>query len=200
MFCPKARGCAVLRATPGALGRSATTTTWLCRGNGMVDHPVPGRLRYSKPTMALSIPPDPATPARVSMDVSSAQPLWGCLYVGPVPGVAPRRRNPGLYGRIPLGFPEGDSPMFPPSASSADNPSPFTSIRYSASNRAKGVAPPGPSRPPGERGHPHFCDVRLPRFPIAPTAHLMRAQTTGLGIGHQEVNPRAEGLKYPSPR
>ena len=45
-----------------------------------------------------------------------------------------------------------------------------------------------------------FCDVRLPRFPIAPTAHLMRAQTTGLGIGHQEVNPRAEGLKYPSPQ
>ena len=45
-LCHKARGCAVLRATPGALGRSATTTTWLCRGNGMVDHPVPGRLRY----------------------------------------------------------------------------------------------------------------------------------------------------------
>jgi hypothetical protein len=58
----------------------------------------------------------------------------------------------------PLGFPEGDFPMFPPSASSAYNPSPFTSIRYSASNRAKGVATPGPSRPPSERGHPHFCD------------------------------------------
>jgi hypothetical protein len=36
--------------------------------------------------MALSIPPDPATPARVYMDVASAQPLWGCLYVGHLPG------------------------------------------------------------------------------------------------------------------
>ena len=37
----------------------------------------------------------------------SAQPRWGCLCLWPLPGVAPRRRNPGLYGRIPLGFPEG---------------------------------------------------------------------------------------------
>ncbi len=46
--------------------------------------------------------------AGASPDVASAQPLWGCLYVGHGPGVAPRRRNPGLCGRIPLGFPEGD--------------------------------------------------------------------------------------------
>ena len=38
----------------------------------------------------------------------SAQPRWGCLCLWPLPGVAPRRRNPGLHGRIPLGFPEGD--------------------------------------------------------------------------------------------
>ena len=38
----------------------------------------------------------------------SAQPRWGCLCLWPLPGVAPPRRNPGLYGRIPLGFPEGD--------------------------------------------------------------------------------------------
>ncbi|MCX6886287.1 MAG: hypothetical protein NTX27_14750, partial [Verrucomicrobia bacterium] len=38
----------------------------------------------------------------------SAQPRWGCLRLWPLPGVAPRRRNPGLHGRIPLGFPEGD--------------------------------------------------------------------------------------------
>ena len=38
----------------------------------------------------------------------SAQPRWGCLCLWPLPRVAPRRRNPGLYGRIPLGFPEGD--------------------------------------------------------------------------------------------
>ena len=36
------------------------------------------------------------------------QPRWGCLCLWPLPGVAPRRRNPGLYGRIPSGFPEGD--------------------------------------------------------------------------------------------
>ena len=35
-------------------------------------------------------------------------PARGCLCLWPLPGVAPRRRNPGLYGRIPLGFPEGD--------------------------------------------------------------------------------------------
>ena len=39
----------------------------------------------------------------------SAQPRWGCLCLWTSPGVAPRRRNPGLHGRIPLGFPEGDS-------------------------------------------------------------------------------------------
>ena len=38
----------------------------------------------------------------------SAQPRWGCLCLWPLPVVAPRRHNPGLYGRIPLGFPEGD--------------------------------------------------------------------------------------------
>ena len=37
----------------------------------------------------------------------SAQPRWGCLCLWTLPRVAPRRRNPGLYGRIPLGFPEG---------------------------------------------------------------------------------------------
>ena len=37
-----------------------------------------------------------------------------------------------------------------------------------------------------------FCEVRLPRFPIAPKAHPMRAQATGLGIGH---NNRSKGLK-----
>ena len=37
----------------------------------------------------------------------SAQPRWGCLCLWTSPGVAPRRRNPGLHGRIPLGFPEG---------------------------------------------------------------------------------------------
>jgi hypothetical protein len=30
-----------------------------------------------------------------------------------------------------------------------------------------------------------FCDVRLPHFPTAPTAHALKAQATGLGIGHQ---------------
>jgi hypothetical protein len=39
---------------------------------------------------------------------ASAQPRWGCLCLWPLPGVAPPRRNPGLHGRIPLGFPEGD--------------------------------------------------------------------------------------------
>ena len=37
----------------------------------------------------------------------SAQPPWGCQDPPHPPGVAPRWRNPGLHGRIPLGFPEG---------------------------------------------------------------------------------------------
>ena len=45
-LCPKARGCAVLRATPGVCGRFATTTTWLCRGNECVVRPAQGGLRY----------------------------------------------------------------------------------------------------------------------------------------------------------
>ena len=60
-LCPKARGCAVLRATPGACGRFATTTTWLCRRNKRVVHPAQGGLRYCKPMMALPTPPDSAT-------------------------------------------------------------------------------------------------------------------------------------------
>ena len=44
----------------------------------------------------------------------SAQPRWGCLCLWPLPGVAPRRRNPGLYGRIPVGFPEGGTPAHTP--------------------------------------------------------------------------------------
>ena len=37
-----------------------------------------------------------------------AQPRWVGVYCGSGPSVAPRRRNPGLWGRIPLGFPEGE--------------------------------------------------------------------------------------------
>ncbi len=37
-----------------------------------------------------------------------------------------------------------------------------------------------------------FCNVGLPRFPTAPTAHTEKAQANGLGIGH---NNRSKGLK-----
>jgi hypothetical protein len=46
--------------------------------------------------------------SRFVLAPSAPDPRWGCLCLWPLPGVAPRRRNPGLYGRIPLGFPEGD--------------------------------------------------------------------------------------------
>ena len=45
-LCHKVRGCAALRATPGALGMSATTTTWLCRRNERVNCRTQGGLRY----------------------------------------------------------------------------------------------------------------------------------------------------------
>ena len=46
--------------------------------------------------------------SRFVLAPSAPDPRWGCLCLWPLPGVAPPRRNPGLYGRIPLGFPEGD--------------------------------------------------------------------------------------------
>ena len=49
--------------------------------------------------------------SRFVLAPSAPDPRWGCLCLWPLPGVAPPRRNPGLYGRIPLGFPEGDFPM-----------------------------------------------------------------------------------------
>ena len=109
---------------------------------------------------------------------------------------------------------------FPPSASSAYNPSPFTSIRYSASHCAKGVAPPGPSRPPGERGHPHFCDGykkrpdRPPRGksvnahphtpfptqrPLCHTARHYPGYEDGLPFNANGVVPQSPGLRG-SPR
>ena len=107
----KARGCADPGATPGP-GRSAFPTP---QGVvpfmpiGRVDQtqagsgPVPSSGRRVRPG-GLSIT------QKLSHSTCSTlrhNPPWGCEDPAPPPGVAPRRRNPGLYGRIPLGFPEG---------------------------------------------------------------------------------------------
>ena len=81
-----------------------------------------------------------------------AQPRWGCLYCGSGPRVAPRRRNPGLWGRIPLGFPEGKSvnasaPSPPGFASIHGFPSPTSTTLC---HKARGCA--GRRTTPGGRG------------------------------------------------
>ena len=112
-LCHAARGCAVPGATPGP-GRSAFPTP-----QGVVPFvpaggcDIKGRngIRFTGAEEESARKECPISPQYTHLTCHrfepSAQPRWGCLCLWPSPGVAPRRRNPGLHGRIPLGFPEG---------------------------------------------------------------------------------------------
>ena len=113
-LCHRARGCAGRCTTPGS-GRSAFPTP-----QGVVPF-VPAKGFDIKGRIGMGFTGAEEESARNVCPISthythltyhpfepSAQPRWGCLCLWPLPGVAPRRRNPGLLGRIPLGFPEGD--------------------------------------------------------------------------------------------
>ena len=118
-LCHTGRGCAGRRTTPGS-GRSAFPTP-----QGVVPFvPAGGCGKQGRNEIRFTSAEEES--ARKECPIStqsthltchpferSAQPRWGCLCLWPVPGVAPRRRNPGLYGRIPLGFPEGERPRAP---------------------------------------------------------------------------------------
>ena len=88
----------------------------LCRRNVWVDYPRTGPVAILKTHHHVARSAGFAHPPTTSPDGATAQPIQGCLYMGHSPRVAPRRRNPGLCGRIPLGFPEGDFSTFPLSA------------------------------------------------------------------------------------
>ena len=111
-LCHKARGCTVPGATPGSGHIAFPTPQGVVpfMPIGRVDQtqagsdPVPSSGRRVRPGR-LSIT------QKISHSTCSTlrhNPPWGCDDPAHPPGVAPRRRNPGLYGRIPLGFPEGD--------------------------------------------------------------------------------------------
>ena len=111
-LCHKARGCADPGATPGP-GRIAFPTP-----QGVVPFMPIGRVDQTQagsgpvPSSGRRVRPGglPIT-QKISHPTCSTlrhNPLRGCEDPPHPPGVAPRRRNPGLHGRIPLGFPEGD--------------------------------------------------------------------------------------------
>ena len=115
-LCHTARGCAGRRTTPGS-GRSAFPTP-----QGVVPFVPAGgcgkqgrnEIRFTSAEEESTRNVFPISPKYTHLTYNpfepSAQPRWGCLCLCPLPGVAPRRRNPGLCGRIPLGFPEGEPP------------------------------------------------------------------------------------------
>ena len=88
----------------------------MCRRNVWVDYPRTGPVAILKTHHHVARSAGFAHPPTTSPDGATAQPLQGCGSIVTVPRVAPRRRNPGLFGRIPLGFPEGDFSTFPLSA------------------------------------------------------------------------------------